>query len=230
MRAFSMATLTFGAIMMAAPAAKGQEARDWSLSGDLAAVSDYRYRGVSLTDREPAVQGELSLSAASGFYVYGWASSIVDIGDDVELMGALGWAGEIGGGFSLDAGAGGYAYPGVDDAKYYEFYAVLSRPIGMLTASGEVAYSPEQTNLGDQDNVYAKAGLSAPLPFTEASANVGLGWEDGAFGDDKVDWIAGVTLPLKPFELRVSYIGTNVDGLREAGDTVVAEIHWKFGG
>jgi uncharacterized protein (TIGR02001 family) len=225
MRKLTSAALSLGAMMAGATAAQAQEL---SFSGDLAVVSDYRYRGVSLSERDPAVQGEATLQASNGFYVYGWASSIRGYGDDIELMGALGWSGVIAGETTLDAGIDAYVYPGADDSTLYELYAILSQPLGAMTLTGEFAYYPEQTNLGDQDNFYAKAGVSAPLPFAEASMNVGLGWEDGAYGDDKIDWIAGVTVPLKPLEFRLSYVGTNVDGVREADDALVAELHWKF--
>jgi uncharacterized protein (TIGR02001 family) len=230
MRKFSTAALSLGAVLASASAAHAQEAQGWSLSGDLAVVSDYRYRGVSLTGRDPAVQGEATLAAANGFYVYGWASSIKDTGDDVELMGALGWSGKIGGEATIDAGIDAYAYPGVTDSSLYEVYAILTQPLGMTTLTGEFSYFPEQSNLGNQDDVYAKASVSAPLPFASASMNVGLGWEDGAYGDDKIDWSAGFAVPLKPFEVRLSYVGTNVDGVHDAADSILAELHWKFGG
>lgn len=228
MRTFSTAALSLGAALATISAAHAEEAKDWSLSGDLAVVSDYRYRGYSLTERDPAVQGELTLSAANGLYVYGWASSIHNAGDDVELMGALGWAGDLPGAFTLDAGLGAYAYPGLDDSTLYEFYGILSHPLGMATITGELSYFPEQDNLGGQDNIYAKASVEAPLPVAKLSAFGGIGWEDGAYGDDKIDWSAGLKLPLDPLELRLSYVGTNVDGVHDAGDTILAEIHYKF--
>lgn len=228
MRTISTAALSFGAMLTAASAVEAQETKSWSFSGDVAAVSDYRYRGVSLTDNDPALQAEATISAANGLYGYGWASSI-DYADDVELMAALGWAGEIGGGFTLDAGGGVYLYPGLDDSEIYELYAIVSRPIGALTATGELAWMPAQDSLGDDDNRYVRGSLSAPLPFAEAAFNVGLGWEDGAFGDDKVDWLAGVTVPLKPLEVRLLYVGADSGGADNADDAVVAELHWKFG-
>jgi uncharacterized protein (TIGR02001 family) len=228
MRKFYTAALSLGALLAGASTAQAQDARGWTLSGDLAAVSDYRYRGVSLSERDPAVQGEATLQASNGFYVYGWASSVRGIGDDIELMGALGWSGAIVGETTLDAGIDTYVYPGADDSTLYELYAILSQPVGKFTLTGEFGYFPEQTNLGDADDVYAKASVSAPLPFAETSMNVGLGWEDGAYGDDKVDWSAGFTVPLKPVEFRLSYVGTNVDGVREADDAIVAELHYKF--
>lgn len=130
--------------------------------------------------------------------------------------------------FSLDAGVGAYRYPGLAESGNYKLYATISRPTGMLTASGEFAWMPEQDSIGGEDNRYIRGSVSAPLPFAQASLNVGVGWEDGAFGDDKVDWLAGVSVPLKPFALRVSYIGTDADYGDFGDDSIVAELHWKF--
>src|SRR5262245_57859430 len=45
-------------------------------SGQIAATSDYVFRGVSQTDGHPAVQGSLAYRTLSGFYIGAWASSL----------------------------------------------------------------------------------------------------------------------------------------------------------
>lgn len=219
-----------GAMLAIAGPAQAQETGSGlSVEGSIAAVSDYRYRGYSLSDRDPAVQGEVTVSTAMGFYGYGWASSVQNSGDNIELMGALGWSGEIiGSGLSVDAGAGIYAYPGVTDADVFEFYALFSQPMGIATLKGGVSYFPEQDNLGGTDNVYVNLGASTPLGFAGIEGDAGVGWEDGAYGDDKIDWTVGVTVPLKPLELRVAYAATNVDGVPAARDGALAELRYKF--
>lgn len=47
-----------------------------TLTGNVAAVSDYRFRGVSQTYRQPAIQGGLDYTHASGFYLGNWNSSV----------------------------------------------------------------------------------------------------------------------------------------------------------
>jgi hypothetical protein len=39
-------------------------------------VSDYIFRGISQTQRQPAIQGGFDYSHASGFYVGTWASNV----------------------------------------------------------------------------------------------------------------------------------------------------------
>jgi uncharacterized protein (TIGR02001 family) len=216
-------------LAVAGPAFAQESGSGLSVEGSIAAVSDYRYRGYSLSDRDPAVQAEATVSTATGYYVYGWASSIKNAGDEVELMGALGWSGEISGSeLAVDAGVGMYAYPGVTDAEVFEVYALFSQPMGLATLKGGVAYFPEQDNLGGQDSVYVNLGASTPLGFAGIEGDVGAGWEDGAYGDGKIDWTVGVTVPLRPLELRVAYVGTNVEGVPNARDGAVAELRYKF--
>ena len=52
-----------------------------SLSYNVGAVSDYRYRGISQSRLQPALQGGLDYADKSGFYVGAWGSSIKWIKD-----------------------------------------------------------------------------------------------------------------------------------------------------
>lgn len=89
---------------------------DYSLSFNVGAVSDYRYRGISQSRLKPAIQGGADFSHKSGFYLGTWASSIKWVKDgggdaDAELDVYGGYkfaAGPVG----LDIGALRYLYPG----------------------------------------------------------------------------------------------------------------------
>src|SRR4051812_17806657 len=52
-----------------------------SLSYNIGVVSDYRYRGISQSGRDPALQGGIDYTDKSGFYVGTWASTIKWIKD-----------------------------------------------------------------------------------------------------------------------------------------------------
>ena len=72
-----------------------------SLSFNAGVVSDYRYRGISQSRLQPAVQGGVDYADKSGFYVGAWASSIKwvkDAGGDsnVELDLYAGYKGAVG--------------------------------------------------------------------------------------------------------------------------------------
>src|SRR5436305_1493693 len=73
--------LFFGAAAASALAASAASAKDappppaFTITGGATLVSDYRFRGISQTDRDIAVQGTATLSHSSGFYVTFWGSS-----------------------------------------------------------------------------------------------------------------------------------------------------------
>src|SRR5204862_7504341 len=107
---------------------------DTSLTFNVGAVSDYRYRGISQTRLQPALQGGIDLGLANGLYLGTWASTIKWIDDaggnaDVEIDLYGGWKGEIAKNLTLDVGALTYQYPGNDlhpSANTTELYAALS--------------------------------------------------------------------------------------------------------
>jgi len=88
---------------------------DYTLSFNVGAVSDYRYRGISQTRLQPALQGGADFAHKSGFYLGTWASSIKWIKDagggadaEIDLYGGYKFdAGPVG----LDVGVLTYNYP-----------------------------------------------------------------------------------------------------------------------
>lgn len=230
---FASAAMSLCAVLGVAHAQEATEsdaAPFWSIEATTGIASDYRYRGVSLSNSDPAWQSELTVSAANGFYVYGWVSTLADNGgDDVELMGILGWAGDLGShGLSLDIGANFYTYPGVDESTMYEFAATLTQQVGDVSLNAGFSYFPEQTALWDMDDTYFSLGASTPLGFWGAEGSLGAGYEDGAFADEKIDWSAAVDVPISHFNLRVAYVGTDVEDDPLADDTLLFEFRYQF--
>ena len=52
------------------------EKPEYTLTGNLAVVSDYRFRGISQSYRLPAVQAGIDYTHSSGFYLGNWNSSV----------------------------------------------------------------------------------------------------------------------------------------------------------
>jgi uncharacterized protein (TIGR02001 family) len=184
----------------------------------LAAVSDYRFRGISLSDKDPAFQPSITVTHDSGLYVGAWASNIANNpGDDVELDIYGGFKG--GDALTYDLGVTYYLYPGFSTANYAEVIGKLGTTIGPIQLGGTIAYAPSQGGTGHQDNVYAGANASLGIPTTPLKLNASLGYEDGAFGNKKMDWSLGVTADVAGFTLGASYVDTNrfAGGLGEAG-------------
>jgi uncharacterized protein (TIGR02001 family) len=96
-------------------AAAAGPASPHTLTANVAAVSDYRFRGISQTYRRPAIQGGFDYTHASGFYLGNWNSSISSnsynngAGLEVDLYGGYRFAlsNELAG----DVGVLHYLYP-----------------------------------------------------------------------------------------------------------------------
>ena len=88
---------------------------DYTLSFNVGAVTDYRYRGISQSRLNPALQGGADFAHKSGFYVGTWASTIKWIKDaggnaDVEVDVYGGYKTTFGD-FGVDVGVLRYLYP-----------------------------------------------------------------------------------------------------------------------
>lgn len=144
--ALTLAMGTFGA-----PVAQAEEATpDHAFTGNIALTSDYRYRGLTQTRFEPALQGGADYTHnPTGLYAGVWASTIKWIGDaggdanvEIDLYG--GKRGEIAKGLTYDVGGLYYWYPsdGLDTkASTFEVYGQLG------FGPAYIKYSHATTNL-----------------------------------------------------------------------------------
>ena len=113
-----------------------------TLSYNVGAVSDYRYRGLSQSNLKPVLQGGVDYAHDSGLYVGAWATGIKWLeNSSVELDIYGGYKGEITKGLGYDVGVLRYQYEGSSFAHTTEVYGALS--YGVFTAK----YSQSTTNL-----------------------------------------------------------------------------------
>ena len=104
-----VAAPAFSQTAAAAPAAS-----DWTITGNLGLFSDYRFRGISQTDKKPALQGGFDVSHNSGLYAGNWNSNIDSAfynGANLEMDFYGGYKHGFEGGFGLDVGVIYYYYP-----------------------------------------------------------------------------------------------------------------------
>ena len=88
----------------AAPAfAQEESSSGITVSGNAAVTSDYRFRGLSFSDGDIAIQGGIDVAHESGFYIGTWGSSIEDSPTfgHTELDVYGGWSGEVTSGLTL---------------------------------------------------------------------------------------------------------------------------------
>lgn len=180
------------------------------ISATATAVSDYRFRGVSESGRDPAIQGSFDVSY-HGFYVGAWTSSIARTADtNVELDLYAGYAGSAGP-IEYEVGAIAYLYPGGDGTgNIYEGTAKLSYTLGPATAKLSLNYAPDQENL-DGDNFYISGELRAGIPTTPLTVFAQFGRERGSFYGRKWDWSLGLEVTRGPFTASLAYVDTNLD-------------------
>lgn len=182
-----------------------------TVSGSVALVSDYRFRGVSQSDEEIAVQGGLTVAHESGVYAGTWASNLAGWGTfggaNLELDLFAGFKLPVGDGGTLDLGLTWYMYPGGSDkTDFAEFYAKLGGTLGPVTLLTGIAYAPAQEALGrwsftgqnaqdvlagiadyddpgdKEDNLYIWTDAAAGIPGTPVTAKAHLGYSEGNRG------------------------------------------------
>jgi uncharacterized protein (TIGR02001 family) len=211
------------------------------VAGNVAISTDYRFRGISQTDRDPAISGGFDFSAASGLYVGAWASN-VQFGGSIEMDYYAGWRGDVADGVGADIGYLYYNYPSDNadpDLDYSELYGKLT--MGGLT--GALYYSPDY--FGETDTFWYLTGDYA-MPLGESvTATLHLGYnvfddesrlatflgslagEDP--GDDYFDWSVKLTTKAMGVDLSLAYVDTSIDedecaGTKNCDSTIVLSI------
>jgi uncharacterized protein (TIGR02001 family) len=218
--------LALSSSLAATPAA----AADWS--AEVGLVSDYRYRGLSLSNRKPAVQGSLSLEHESGAYAELWASSLTESGaSKAEIDATAGYAFSLTEALSFDVSATYYAYPGAADANALDLTGTLEAGGGPFTASFGLSVAPPQRgtrdDLGDRKtNVYAFAGASYQLPSVPLTLRTTVGYERGpwdmAEGAGKWDWSLGGEADFKRFRVGIDFVGSDAGDEKVIGALILA--------
>ena len=207
--------------LVAAPAAAEDLGGGFSVSGGATVVSDYRFRGISQTDKNPAIQGTIGIAHQSGLYASVWGSSIDDYvaaGSDQEVDLVVGYKHGFGD-TTIDFGLLYYWYPGSGGANtdFAEPYVAVSHQFGPVSAKATAAYAPSQSALtigaGDEDNLYLAGDLSGALPGTPLTLAAHFGHSFGpsylTIGDEYSDWSLGASYALKNLTLGVSYVDTD---------------------
>jgi uncharacterized protein (TIGR02001 family) len=237
---FSM--ISFGALMLAstAPAMAQDEtapAPAITINGSATVISDYKFRGISQTDGNFAVQGGITVSHESGFYISAWGSSVDDYvtahGSAHQELDLIAGFKKTFGGATFDIGALYYVYPGTRAAgdpsasDFIEPYASISYAIGPVTAKGTINYAPKQKALAlDQigpknDNVYIAGDLSGAIPGVPLGLTAHVGHTFGpswlSIGKEYTDWSLGATYTYKALTFGVSYVDTDGDFITPSG-------------
>jgi uncharacterized protein (TIGR02001 family) len=206
-------------------AAAAAPAPTWALTGAIAGQSDYRFRGISQSNRDPVPQGTLNLTGPDGFYVGTWASKINwqangindNPGVEWDVYGGKHW--DMGDGTDFNTEAYGYLYPDAqgfspNTASYFEGIFTLSHTWGPLAADVVYAISP-QFSAGTGVGNYVEGQATYTLTdWLTVSANLGHQWVEKAaqFGSrDYTHADIGLTATWKSLSFDARYTGTDLN-------------------
>lgn len=190
-----------------------------SFEGSGAFVSDYRFRGLSLSDGHAAAQGAATARHRSGAYVGVWGSTLDGFGElggsNLELDLYAGVRRPLAGG-TVDIGLLYYAYPGSSggDFEFFEPYASYSHTLGPATMKLSAAFAPAQDGLGGASNLYLAADLALALPQTPITLKAHAGRSRGdtplSPTGGYLEWQLGAELAWRWLVFGLSYVDTDL--------------------
>ena len=203
----------------------------WDIAFGVAFATDYRLRGVSQTNKKPAVQGyfELDYTVNEWLKLYAglWGSNLYGGFADAEF--------DISGGarfswnnFGLDVGYVYYGYPdgsvnGV--GSFGDFYAKPSYKFNdWLTIGGTVDYGNNNNNgvgiVGSKDEGYYSGNAVITLPITlpygittSINPEIGRQWARCTGCTSFTYWDVGLDFNYKAATLDLRYWDTNAHGV-----------------
>lgn len=192
---------------------------DFAVLVDLTLASDYRTRGISQTQNDPAVQAGLTLAHSSGLYLGAWSSN-VDFGGGLKTRQEVdyyaGWLWQATEAVSLDLGYIKYAYPKESQFNQSEVYSILSAYGVKLAAY----YSSDAPGIDSkQSSLYSYIGYETELPL---DSGLKLRYGNMDFKDPHMysasghseesyrEWEVKLTHSLAGMVLGLSYIDTDL--------------------
>jgi len=212
----------------AAPAAA--PASPHTVTGNIALVTDYRFRGISQTFGQPALQGGFDYSHSSGFYLGNWNSNISETAGfpngNLEMDFYGGYKRAFGD-FGLDLGAIYYYYPGTDAAGNTRYGAcnpttascgtgVVNNKEVYIGASWKFLSAKYYHSVGDYFSLPATKG-SNYIDLT-ATFDLGSGWglvgHGGRMnvkdlnGGSYTDYKVGITKDINGWVWGAAFVGT----------------------
>jgi uncharacterized protein (TIGR02001 family) len=181
------------------------------VSGSASLLSDYRFRGISLSHNRPAAQLAVAYDDASGWYGGAFASTVQLFYPtrELQLVSFVGYARRMPSGLSWEAGADYSAVTGPLSYSYPEVYVGIASE----NVSARLYYAPRYFGQ-DSHVIYGEINASQPLLDRVrllAHGGVLRNNGEGAYGlrpDRHVfDASVGVAVDFDQFNLRLSWVG-----------------------
>ena len=218
-------------------------------TGNVTLSTDYRFRGVSQTSNNPAIQGGVTFNHESGLYAGVWGSNIQ--GDSTAEMDAtLGYATKLNlipnVDTTLDVGYIRYGYFGSGKTStpndknlqpdYNEVFAKLGVANTIIKGDnlvGGVNYSNDYFNKSN-DFWYLSANYTAPLADTGFGLVAGVGYNmfknkadmfqavgGNAKDDNYIDYKVGANFGVQGLTAELAWVDNNIDSSDKVHDGTV---------
>ena len=222
---FKLSTLVAASLLTCASGLTMAAESDVSFSGTAAMTTDYRYRGMTQTQSDAAIQVGYGLTHSSGLYAGVWGSNVNFGSADphLELDPYVGYSTELGSLASkpvLDVGLWYYGYPSSSDINWLEIYAKLGLK-DLVTSGDNLLSTVNYTNdFGGSDENAWYLNTTYNVPFAAGFggvASVGYTKADEEYfnGEDNYfDWKAGVTYSfasVSGLTAELAAVGTDID-------------------
>jgi uncharacterized protein (TIGR02001 family) len=218
-----------GAFAQTAAPAAAEAKPDWSFTGNASLVSDYRFRGISQTNKKPAFQGGFDVAHSSGFYAGNWNSNVDSAffnGANVEMDFYGGYKLPVGP-VTLDFGGLYYYYPGSGANGTFSIHNT-ELYVGAVWGPASLKYSYSVSDffgIDDSkgswylDGNYAYDlgngfGLTAHVGYQRLRKNARVvEINSSTLRSNVIDWKLGATYDIagSGFIVGAAYVGTNRD-------------------
>jgi uncharacterized protein (TIGR02001 family) len=189
-------------------------------SGTASGVTDYRYRGITFSDRKPAAQTGFTYDDATGWYAGAFGSTVQmspprGPTSYFQAIAYAGYAKRLPGGISVEAGGDYSAFAGENDINYGEVYVGASTD----NLSARVYFSPQY--FGQSSNaVYGEIDATQPL-IERVRLRVHVGFLRYRYESpydpmrvaqptqNVVDGRIGLRIDFNPLQLEIAWVGVS---------------------
>ena len=216
-----LSCVALGNLAVAQTAAPAAPAEPGPLTANVSLTSDYRYRGISQSNLQPAIQGGFDYAHSSGFYIGNWNSSISWILDaasasgnsasaPIEMDFYAGYKYEWSKGFTADIGVLQYYYP-------------TSGATGFTTNPNTTEVYAAQNFTFESVTGYLKFSYAATTIFG-FSNSAGSNYTDLTVNYDTGVW--GLTLNA---HAGYQYVAGTASGASISNNSLYSYTDWKLG-
>jgi uncharacterized protein (TIGR02001 family) len=188
------------------------------LSGTLSGVTDYRYRGVTFSDRSPAAQAGVTYDDSSGWYAGAFGSTVRlnppgQPSSRFQTIAYGGYATRLASGVSLEAGGDYSAFAGSSNLNYGEFFVGASTE----NLNARLYLSPQYFGKSSM-GIYGEVNATQPL-VDALSLHLHVGFlryrydyppQYGLEPTKNIfDARIGLRAAIEPFQLEIAWVGVN---------------------